>query len=162
MAGVCDLAEARAAFAVDTYVGRIRAPLAVRLLRRVVEVDGCWIWQGCLEPQGYGQIRSQGAPYPLVSTHRAAYQLFVGPIPEGLHLDHLCRNRACCNPAHLEPVTCAENLRRSPITHQNKTHCPQGHPYDEVNTYVWNGHRSCRICTRDAFRRHVERKRQAA
>lgn len=79
--------------------------------------------------------------------HRWSYEFHVGPIPEGLDLDHLCRNRGCVNPDHLEPVTREENIRRAFAT---VTHCPSGHPYSDENTYVRPGtvHRKCRACAR--------------
>jgi hypothetical protein len=72
------------------------------------EVDGCWIWRGRIDPNGYGTIGRNFA-------HRVMYERHVGPIPKGLHLDHLCRVRSCVNPKHLEAVSCAENVRRSDI-----------------------------------------------
>jgi hypothetical protein len=90
--------------------------------------------------------------------HRVAYELLVGPIPEGLELDHLCRNTRCVNPEHLEPVTGRENLMRAVSSwaakNAAKTHCPQGHPYDEENTKVKrDGGRACRACGREFMRR---------
>jgi len=118
--------------------------------RVLVTPSGCWEWSGSRTPQGYGRLSFDGEP---TYSHRLAYELFVGPIPQGLQIDHLCRNRACCNPDHLEPVSGAENLHRSAFTvasrNVRKTQCPQGHPYDDENTYVTpNGARGCRTCRR--------------
>lgn len=77
-------------------------------LSRYREVDGCWLWEGALRG-GYGRVKLDGRTQ---AAHRASYELHVGPIPSGLVLDHLCRNRSCVNPAHLEPVTTEENIRR--------------------------------------------------
>lgn len=89
-----------------------RIPVIDRLLDRVdVDEDGCWLWQGCLNRQGYGQITLEFGKNAL--THRVAWEHFEGAVPSELELDHLCRVRACCNPGHLEPVTHAENVRRA-------------------------------------------------
>jgi hypothetical protein len=91
---------------------RIAAPISERLERRrdIDQSTGCWNWTGARTPKGYGQIRLVGGT--TAYTHREAYMAYVGQIPEGLHLDHLCRNRSCFNPEHLEPVTPRENARR--------------------------------------------------
>jgi hypothetical protein len=142
-------------------------PPADRLLRRVLvdEATGCWLWQGAKVGAGYGTIKVDGR---TILTHRLAYELFVGPIPTALELDHLCRVPACVNPAHLEAVTHAENMRRGLAGFEDpgkfqraKTHCSAGHPYDEANTRfsrMRNGNRQrrCGACERerDRERRH--------
>lgn len=91
--------------------------------------------------------------------------MFVGPIPDGLVIDHLCRNPQCVNPMHLEPVTPEENTRRG-IGGWNtraKTHCPQGHPYSGANLYInpTSGARVCRTCNNEKARRYKLRQRAA-
>lgn len=111
--------------------------------------DGCWLWTGA-KIKDYGIIHVRGRKN--VRTHRVAYELLVGPVPDGLELDHLCRNPPCCNPAHLEAVSHKVNSLRgeSPwARNARKTHCKRGHPFDEANTYVrTTGDRACRKCQR--------------
>ena len=118
-----------------------------RFMAKVSIADtGCWIWTGAKDKRsGYGNAWHEGRN---IKSHRLAYVLHVGLIPEGLVIDHLCRTRECVNPDHLEPVTNAENLRRG-LGHGSETHCPTGHPYDEENTAVYSGKRHCRACRRD-------------
>ena len=127
-----------------------------------VDVRGeCWVWNKSTThaAHGYGQISIDGK---LKLAHRVSYEEYVGPIPEGLGLDHLCRIRACINWRHLEPVTNKENCERG-LTGQhnsNKTHCPWGHLFDEANTYWYkNNRRKCKAChnTREQRRREIKR-----
>lgn len=80
-----------------------------RLLQNVKKVDSCWIWQGCLNKRGYGNIWYAGRSHLV---HRVAYAIFRGTIEEGMTIDHICRVEACCNPAHLEAITKSENSKR--------------------------------------------------
>jgi hypothetical protein len=84
--------------------------LPARMVRKIDASGECWTWVGAVTSRGYGSFGYEGR---IWSTHRLAYELLVGAIPAGLTIDHLCRNKLCCNPAHLEPVTLAENLRRA-------------------------------------------------
>lgn len=139
-------------------------PYSLRALERIqarsVERDGCWEWTGSVGSKGYGLIRLGRVQTGTRSTyrvHRVAYQILVTELPVGLELDHLCRNRRCWNPDHLDPVPHKENVLRgvSPSAfHAQATHCPRGHPYDEANTYIIpsSGGRACRICKREANR----------
>lgn len=135
-----------------------------RALRRLIPdpETGCWNWTGSTD-KGYGRINVNGKP---VGVHRVMYEVHYGQIPENLSIDHLCRNTRCANPDHLEAVTLAENTKRQleAVGHHNekKTHCPQGHPYDEHNTgYASNGYgRVCRICRRVANREYRKRLKQ--
>lgn len=120
--------------------------------------DACWPWQGSLDSNGYGQHWHDGR---LWMVHRDAYTTRTGPIPKDLTIDHLCFNKVCCNPAHLEAVTPKENTRRM----RRVLECPSGHPYDDANTYVrkFDGAKVCREC-RNAYRRkrRAERKEGVA
>lgn len=117
----------------------------------VVDPSGCWLWTAYRDPNGYGSFTVKGIHIPA---HRVSYELYVGPIPKGLHMDHLCRNPPCVNPSHLEPVTRRENIARGIAWDWNrgKTHCPSGHPYDDTNTYRYKGERLCRSCRREQWK----------
>lgn len=121
---------------------------------------GCWLWTGCLS-DGYGKISWNGKN---VRAHRVSYELIHGPIPDGLVTDHLCRNRACVNPAHIELVTSRINTLRGYgrfAINARKTACVFGHPYTPENTYITRRNlRECRICK---TRRRIEwRQRERA
>lgn len=112
--------------------------------------SGCLLWLGRVVETGYGRTR-HGSP-----AHTIAYEKVIGPIPDGLEPDHLCRVRCCINPFHMEPVTHHENLRRAGILarvgdlNTAKTHCPRGHPYDGYNlAFTTIGGRRCRACARE-------------
>ena len=118
--------------------------------RRIVAGrDGCHVWTGATTSSGYGTVTRLGRS---IMTHRVAYELMFGSIPEPLVIDHLCRNRLCANPRHMEPVTSGENVLRgvSPSARNARmTECDLGHSFDDENTYVARGRRHCRTCRRD-------------
>jgi len=125
------------------------------------DANGCRVWVGTRTSSGYGRAHIAGQAY---SAHRLSYTLFCKQVPDGLQLDHLCRNRLCIRPDHLEPVVPRENyLRGVGFTSLNasKTHCPNGHAYDDVRVRSWGTYkslfRSCRECAREANRRYRAR-----
>jgi hypothetical protein len=148
-----------------------RASVMDRLRAYSVESSsGCWLWQLKIDKNGYGRMAVGGK---TVLAHRAAYEAFVGPIPDGLVIDHLCHtrdrscagascvHRRCVNPDHLDVVTPGENTRRGRslwAINARKTHCKNGHEFTSANTYVWNGGRYCRTCNRAAVARRKARK----
>lgn len=126
-----------------------------RFWNKVDKSGDCWEWQATKTRSGYGHFRVGNK---LVSAHRFAYELEIGKIPDGLVIDHLCRNRSCVNPKHLEPVTSKINSLRGINHNTAKTHCPNGHEYNETNTRITpNGKRKCRICHKmSEGRRRIE------
>lgn len=138
--------------------------VSLRLERdsRPDEASGCIVWTKARDHRGYGRVYIQRAS---LAAHRVSYILARGLIPEGLVLDHLCRNRACINPEHLEPVTVRVNILRGvalSAVNASKPACPAGHPYDDQNTYLFRGGRHCRACNREASRLCKARSRAAA
>lgn len=116
----------------------------------------CWVWTGALNWGGYASTTFKGRQ---VKVHRLVYEMMRDPIPNGLHLDHLCRVRNCCNPAHLEPVTNAENARRGNLNvwQKQKTHCINGHEFDVANTLHVGNKRRCKKCINARKKRWRER-----
>jgi hypothetical protein len=138
---------------IDTLPNRVASKIKV-------DAAGCWLWQGYVTPKGYGRVKWKGK---VERVHRLVYETLVGEIPHGLVTDHLCRVRRCCNPAHVEPVTIAENTRRGIPGRYNakKTHCKRGHEFDAENTYLHRGRRQCRACATirslETYRRKLAR-----
>lgn len=120
----------------------------------VIQESGCWDWVGTIQALGYGHVKVVGQRRRIYS-HRYIYEEMVGPVPAGLTLDHLCHNRRCVNPAHLEPVSQRENILRGggpTAANARKTHCKNGHEFTPENTHTRKTGRACRACLRD--RRH--------
>ena len=146
-------------------MGRKRIPLEDQFIPE--PNSGCWLWMGATDGiYGYGKVNQKA--HGEKQAYRAVYVKHKGPIPEGLVLDHLCRNPSCVNPEHLEPVTQHENMRRGhyldglrlggtlgSIRRKERTHCRKGHEWNEKNTATQsNGARKCRRCHAD---RQLER-----
>jgi hypothetical protein len=109
--------------------------------------SGCWLWTGAILPIGYGRVGSDKTAGRSISAHRVMYEQMVGPIPNGHEIDHKCRVRACVNPAHMEPVTHAENMRRGNLHRQIRTVCAKGHSLEGSGAYPSKSKRRlCRQC----------------
>ena len=122
-----------------------------RFWSKVEKTDSCWNWKGAIRCDGYGKFKiNRKTSY----AHRFSYELSGGNIPSTLQLDHLCRNRACVNPEHLETVTGKENMARG--SRKTKKYCPRGHEYNAENTYIYKDERSCRVCHRLLAHRRLE------
>jgi len=118
--------------------------------------DECWEWAGPRDKAGYSR-------HSHFQVHRIVYEEMVGPIPPGMTVDHICWNRPCVNPAHLQLLTHSENARRQRSAF--KTHCSKGHEYTEENTYTRpggsGGARDCRACIRARVRKYTQKRRSA-
>lgn len=130
-------------------------PLAVRFERQVDRSgpNGCWLWTGTTR-RGYGRIRDEPPTYRALTASRVAYELYVGPIPEGMVIDHLCDNPTCVNPEHLEAVTQSVNLQRR--VDRRTGVCRRGHPFDGERREGGYVVRFCRTCRRDQERARRE------
>lgn len=141
-----------------------RERLKERILNGITKnaASGCWEWNHGKTSCGYGAIYVDEVQF---STHHVSYELFVGVRPSGFDIDHLCRNRGCCNPEHLEAVTRRENLMRGKTlvaANAAVTHCPKGHEYTPDNTIKRSGQRSCRQCSRVRASNYYNTKRSDA
>ena len=133
----------------------------VHFLTFVRKTETCWFWEGWLN-NGYGGYTTPDSKNH--KAHRFAYEMCVGEIPEGLELDHLCRERSCVNPDHLEPVTHRENSLRGKgvaAVNASRTHSPQGHPYSVENTFLYRNTRYCRECGRRRTRERYHRDKKS-
>lgn len=147
---------------------RTKAPLETRLADKILVGDGCWEWQAAIDRDGYGILTHPPEGVRSTKAHRIVYEWLVGPIPDGLVLDHLCRNRCCVRPDHLEPVTSGANvLRGESLQAANKAKdvCKRGHPFDEANTRHYINSRTgtpargCRACATLMMREYRAAKR---
>ncbi len=134
---------------------RLTVPEIIQRNTMISVATDCWLWRGHRFPNGYGQYgRGRYA-------HRVAYEHFVGPIPEGVVLDHKCRQRSCCNPAHLEPVSQSENVQRGAQCRLS-THCPRGHERIPENQRIdKKGSKVCRLCNIENMRVYNARRKAA-
>jgi HNH endonuclease len=134
--------------------------LAERFWAKVEIGIGCWLWRGATGT-GYGVIRRGRAGEGMLQAHRVAYEMLVGPIPVGMEIDHLCRVRACVNPAHLEPVTHRENDLRGVgacAINARKVYCNKGHLFTPENTRMETHGRRCRECMKTWRRAHAKKR----
>lgn len=135
-----------------SLLARPKTPLLTRALSKIEYMtDGCWRWTDCLHYSGYGRITVDGK---VRYAHRVVYELLIGPIPDDLELDHLCRNRACVNPQHLEPVPHRENVIRGvhPLAQIHRSgYCKNGHPINVETRHVFadGSFGSCKLCRKE-------------
>lgn len=130
----------------------------------VHQPSGCWQWRGTIERWGYGQF-SLGKKAGKFRAHRVAYSVLIGPVPDGMQLDHLCRNNGCVNPDHLQVTTGRINTLRGYGTsgmNARKTHCKRGHELSGDNIYQYGNRRSCKLCKTVTSRAAYSRRKEAA
>lgn len=135
--------------------------IAERFWSKVDKSGECWVWRGGVDSFGYGRFQVKG----FKNAHRWAYVQANGKVPDGLELDHLCRNPKCVRPGHLEAVPHLINILRgySPqAINARKTQCANGHPFDGTNTYFHGTRRQCRACNREAVQMYAARRKDAA
>jgi hypothetical protein len=126
---------------------------------KIEKTGNCWVWTGAISTAGYGTAWDR-EEWRKVLVHRVVFERDRGPIPEGLQLDHLCRNTACCNPFHLEPVTVRENVVRGLQARGRWDRCSHGHKMEGDNLHIGpGGRRVCRACRRDIANRFYQRRR---
>jgi hypothetical protein len=121
----------------------------IHVCQQVLGMSACWLWTGYTNEKGYGVMQVTVRPHRYLHcrAHRLSFSHFIGPIPDGYVIDHLCGVRRCVNPDHLEATTDATNLKRAGHYNTRKTHCIRGHAFTEDNTVqLPNGHRKCRAC----------------
>lgn len=141
-------------------LGKVYGNVSDRIENRVATEPntGCWLCLGSVHKNGYGTITVNRK---TMMVHRASYEAFTGPIPDGLAIDHKCKVRSCVNPAHLEAVTYAENNRRSPRVKALPTHCKNGHELSGANLYPGK-YRRCATCARKLALSAYYRKKEAS
>jgi HNH endonuclease len=124
--------------------------LREKFFDKVQKTDNCWNWIGPIQ-NGYGRFRISQRPTKMKSAHRFSYEAHIGPIPSGLTIDHLCRNRSCVNPSHMEVVSIKENVLRGEsisAINSRKLKCIKGHAFSKENTSICMGRRVCKSCRR--------------
>ena len=143
------------------WQGRFEKSLEQRFWEKVEQTDTCWLWKGANDGHGYGDFVVDWRSNRHQKAYRFAYELANGTIPDGLVIDHLCRNRKCVRPTHLEAVTVAENNRRSALVKASRPLCSKEHPYTPENTRVRPGRRQCLTCERERASAYREKNREA-